>query len=741
MFKHIKLTTIRKLLAGSLVLSCSMLGISALVIEKNIALIDNTWQLYQTDRSDKSRLEGALRAAIGYGGMIHDFKNFVLRHDPMYMETIHKYIGSAEAIIQQYSLLDLTSAELTALDDIQRVITAYEKAHVQVDHFTTLGYSITQLDNSVKVDDTPALRGLQTLRKEVRNSLTSNTPLSKARVGADLRAAIGYGGMIHEYKNYVLRHDLKYKKMVKLKLQQAYSSIEQYRSLAPSYAEVLALNDIEATLQHYGNNLDTISKLISSETSTREIDTSIRIDDYLALRGLNIIDKEIHQQINDYNSAVSRALVLVKSTSQIGAWSVFLLIFSIFIFAVWLIQARVIEPMLRLTDSMKKLANNDLSIVLESHHNDNELGDMAKAMSVFKENMIDRHKSEIELETANNELNVQLNNIKHLREQSEKQTTKALSLAEGLADARKAAETSTLRAEENELRVSSILNSVRDAIITVNAKGIIENVNPATELMFGYHSGELIGKNISVIVPEPHKSMHDEYIAHFIKEGPSRDISKPLEQRAQNKEGNKFDIELHLNTIELSNEKKIIGVIKDITERKQWEFELEKLAMTDPLTQLANRNQYNQKLAEAAAISLRNKQPFALLLLDLDKFKPVNDQHGHQVGDLLLQHVAKTLLSCCRETDTVARLGGDEFAIILPSSNNDMDTEALVRRIISQVSQAVTIEENSIQVGISIGICTFPDLADDLEVLQHQADTALYQAKKSGRNTYRIFKT
>lgn len=92
----------------------------------------NTWKLYQTDRSDKSRLEGDLRAAIGYGGMIHEFKNFVLRHDPIYMETIHKYIGSAEAILQQYSLLELTNAEITALNDIQRVITAYEKAHIKI---------------------------------------------------------------------------------------------------------------------------------------------------------------------------------------------------------------------------------------------------------------------------------------------------------------------------------------------------------------------------------------------------------------------------------------------------------------------------------------------------------------------------------------------------------------------------------------------------------------------------------
>ena len=739
MFTHIKLTTIRKLLASSLVISCAMLGTGAFVIDKNISLIDHTWTLYQTDRSDKSRLEGALRAEIGYGGMIHDFKNFILRNDPIYIKTIRKHIGSAEAIIHQYSLLQLTNAELTALDDIQRVISTYEKFYLEIGGLVRQGHSITQIDDYVKVDDSPALRGLRTLRQEVRNDLTSDTPLSKARISTDLRAAIGYGGMIHEYKNYILRQDVRYKHTTKQQLTKAYAAIAQYRTLEPSNAEKLALHDIEDTLKQYEKNLSAISQLINENVNIHDIDQLISIDDYNALRGLNIIDKEIYKQINDYDNAVSRALELVKNTSHIVTWGVFLLLFAIFIFAVWLIQARVINPMLRLTSSMIRLANNDFSIALEDHHNDNELGDIARTMSVFKANMIERHQSKIELEESNNQLNIQLKNILHLREQSEQQTSKALALAEGLVDARKSAEKSALRAEENELRVSSILNSVQDAIITINSKGVIESVNPATEYMFGYRSLELIGKNISILAPEDQRSMQDEYISRFLKEGSTRDTSKSIEQNVLNKNGSTFVVELLVNTIELSNEKKIIAVIKDVTERKQWESDLKKLAMTDPLTHLANRNQYNKKLAEASAVSLRYKHPFALMLLDLDKFKPVNDLYGHQVGDSLLQHVANTLLKCCRETDTVARLGGDEFAIILPSSHHSLDTETLAKRIITQVSQPILIEEYSIKIGISIGICTFPDLADDIEILQYRADTALYAAKESGRNTYRTF--
>ncbi len=719
MFKDIKLTTINKLIASAVILSCLVLTVGTLVIQKNILLIDDTWKLYQSDRSDKSRLESALRAEIGYGGMIHDFKNYILRNDPIYMETIHKDIGSAEAIINQYRLLELSNAELIALNDIQKVISAYEEVHVDIGHLFSMGYSITQLDNLVKIDDEPALKGLLTLRKEVRNSLPDDTPLSKARVSADLRGAIGYGSMIHNYKNYILRHDEKYKKNTQLNLKSAYAAIDQYHTLKPNNSEVAALKNIKETLQGYEKNLEKITQLIEKNTSITQIDASVKIDDSLALQSLDIIDKSINEQIHNYNIAVSKALRLVKSTSDAVTWGLIIFFIVVFVFGMWLIQKRVMTPLLRLTNNMIKLSQNDLSIIIEDEKNNNELGDIARAVSVFKKNIIERNQAEAELAATNNELNNQLKKSLKLKEQSEK---------------------SAIEAEESEQRVSSILNSVQDAIVTINNEGLIESINPATEKIFGYTSAELMDKKISVLVPKSYKNPHNEYLENILAEDMSRDTHKPIEQSVKHKDGTTFDIELLINAISLSKEKKFIGVMKDITERKQWEKELKKLAMTDPLTKLANRNQYNNKLSEAAATSLRYQQPFALMLLDLDKFKPVNDRYGHQVGDLLLQHVANTLLASCRETDTVARLGGDEFAIILPSSNHPLDTGPLSQRILKEISKPIVIEEHSIQIGISIGISTFPDNTDDLEVLQTQADEALYQAKENGRNTFRCFK-
>jgi diguanylate cyclase (GGDEF)-like protein/PAS domain S-box-containing protein len=388
---------------------------------------------------------------------------------------------------------------------------------------------------------------------------------------------------------------------------------------------------------------------------------------------------------------------------------------------------------------MARLADNDLSIKFNANYRVNELLDTMRALMVFRDNMAKQHKTEKQLTNAYDAMSKQLDELHNMRERSEIQTSKALSLAEGMAAARESAEQAKSIAEEERHRVRSILDGVRDAIITINTHGIIESVNPATETIFGYQEIEMIGKNISMLMSESMRSQHDIYIERFVQGHAKRAIVNPYEQTAQRKDGTSITVDVTLNTMTIANELKIMGVLRDITKHKQWENEIKRLAMTDPLTGLANRNHYTLRLEGAAALSKRNKQPFALLLIDLDKFKPVNDTYGHAIGDALLQHVAQTLINCCREVDTIARLGGDEFAIILVPTENDIDAVIPAQRIIDQLSQQVLIEEHTITIGASIGISYYPTNSSDIEELQRQADAALYQAKESGRSTYHIF--
>jgi diguanylate cyclase (GGDEF)-like protein len=182
-----------------------------------------------------------------------------------------------------------------------------------------------------------------------------------------------------------------------------------------------------------------------------------------------------------------------------------------------------------------------------------------------------------------------------------------------------------------------------------------------------------------------------------------------------------------------------IAVFSDITKRKEDEAHIEHLAHYDSLTHLPNRALFADRLKHALVTGTRNKKKTALLFLDLDKFKHVNDTMGHLAGDMLLQSVADRLKSCRRESDTICRQGGDEFMILLPEVNGAEDAETVARKIVSSMEAPHLIGEKELVITFSIGISICPDDATDDEMLIKHADDAMYLAKASGRNNYKFF--
>jgi diguanylate cyclase (GGDEF)-like protein/hemerythrin-like metal-binding protein len=201
-------------------------------------------------------------------------------------------------------------------------------------------------------------------------------------------------------------------------------------------------------------------------------------------------------------------------------------------------------------------------------------------------------------------------------------------------------------------------------------------------------------------------------------------------------DGVPFDLELRLERTLLDGEAILLASATDVTEQYRSRERLAYLAYADPLTGLPNRTLLFDRLHQTMLGARRHGSEFAVLMADLDGFKPVNDCFGHDVGDAVLQQVAQRFRKCVRESDTLARLGGDEFAVMLPHLTNGQVAALAALRLIKALEDPIVLAERQIVVGTSVGIASYPKHAGAIEPLLVAADTAMYQAKRSGRNKF-----
>ncbi len=283
-------------------------------------------------------------------------------------------------------------------------------------------------------------------------------------------------------------------------------------------------------------------------------------------------------------------------------------------------------------------------------------------------------------------------------------------------------------------RAHAITSAAAESIVTIDGHCIIQSFNPAAERLFGYTESEVIGKNVRVLMPEPHATAHDNYIAHYMHTGQKRIIGSPREVIAQHRNGSLFPVELNVAEIKLGRQRQFVGVFRDITERKIAEARIHHMAHFDNLTGLPNRVLFNDRLHQSISMARREKRELALCYLDLDGFKAVNDTLGHDRGDELLKLTASRLKHAVRESDTVARLGGDEFAVILPQITGRGDTGLVAEKIIDMLAAPFHLQgiDRPAHIGVSIGIAVFPADAGEAEQLVKMADIAMYNAKKAG---------
>lgn len=183
----------------------------------------------------------------------------------------------------------------------------------------------------------------------------------------------------------------------------------------------------------------------------------------------------------------------------------------------------------------------------------------------------------------------------------------------------------------------------------------------------------------------------------------------------------------------------LCGISTDISERKDFEEHFQHMAQFDGLTHLPNRALFNDRLKQAIISAQRNKAHLALMFIDLDKFKPVNDTYGHGVGDLLLKEVALRIQACLRESDTAARVGGDEFVILLPAIETKQDAGKVGEKILHALNRPFALAGHTLNISGSIGVAVYPEHGKDEKLLVKSADIAMYHAKKNGRNNVKMY--
>lgn len=296
-----------------------------------------------------------------------------------------------------------------------------------------------------------------------------------------------------------------------------------------------------------------------------------------------------------------------------------------------------------------------------------------------------------------------------------------------------------------------IVNNSPDFIYMLNAKGQFAYVNGMAEKLLGYKRKELLGRHFSMLI-HPHNA--DESHKFFSEQRTGERAVHNAEIRLQvnPRNGRVPCLENHELIVELNafgiyeedseGEKVFVGTLgsaRDITERKRSEEAISHQAYHDMLTRLPNRTLFNDRMNQAFAHARRSGENFALIFMDLDRFKLINDTLGHVMGDRVLQLVAERIQHCLRAEDTLCRFGGDEFALLLPNVANRESVSSVAEKILKAVRQPFRVDGHELFISMSLGIAMYPDAGESRESLLQSADIAMYQIKNDGKDDYCFF--
>ena len=328
--------------------------------------------------------------------------------------------------------------------------------------------------------------------------------------------------------------------------------------------------------------------------------------------------------------------------------------------------------------------------------------------------------SEIELAALKDLAEIVTDEIR-LRERLIQERKKAKESQRALSELHRSMECQIKR-RTNELNL--VIESAYDAYISIDSKGVILDWNKAAEIMFGWPRKAVLARSITQLL--------------FPDGLPITNDQAPITYMARRYDGSELPVEVRVKKLIIDGRARRSLFIHDITERQQLERLRDQQAREDVLTKLPNRRALDERLPNAMARTRRTQKPLAVLFMDLDGFKAINDTHGHAMGDELLRAMAKRLVQSVRETDYIARWAGDEFVVLLEGSDPSV-IESLANKLVLVIEEPHAAGEALLNVSVSIGVAIYlPDSAETANELLKRADVAMYDAKRSGKAQVRI---
>ena len=294
---------------------------------------------------------------------------------------------------------------------------------------------------------------------------------------------------------------------------------------------------------------------------------------------------------------------------------------------------------------------------------------------------------------------------------------------------------------DSELRMKTVLEAALDAVITFDALGYVESWNRQAEVLFGLSRERAVGRPFAEIAlaPQERRAL-DDGIASFLASRPWPLLNQRTELTALRTDGKEFPAEIAIVPIRVGDTHAFTAFVRDVTDRHRVFAELRHHAYHDPLTGLPNRTLFGELVQrELGRMTRHTEHRFAVLFLDLDGFKDINDSLGHKAGDELLIVIASRLRAALRATDVAARLGGDEFTVLMIDGSDEVQAAALAERILEAIRQAISLRGRNIVISASVGIALARAAHESPDELLRDADSAMYGAKESGKNRVEMF--